>query len=146
MANRNYRNYRTYSESETKAKDVENSIVNNADTEEVTEIENVIANDTGTEEATEIENAIVNDADTEEAKDTDMPTQIEGTVKDCTRLNVREAPSIDSSVRCVIPEGTKLHVDVLGSTKEWLKVCLDDGTHGFVMAKYVEYDHLFDVG
>ena len=114
MANKNYRNYRTYSEPETEAK--------------------------------EIENAIVNDADTEEVTDTDMPAQIEGTVKDCVRLNVREAPSIDSSVRCEIPADTKLHVDVLGSTKDWLEVRLDDGTCGFVMANYVECDHLFDVG
>lgn len=142
MANRNYRNYRTYSEPETKAKDVENPIVNDADTEEVTELENPIVNDTGTEETTEIKN----DTDTEEVTDTDIPAQIEGTVKDCVRLNVREAPSIDSSVRCEIPADTKLHVDVFGSTKEWLEVRLDDGTCGFVMAKYVECDHLFDVG
>lgn len=91
-------------------------------------------------EVSEIEKPIVNDTATEEVEAINEPALIEGTVKDCYRLNVREAPSLNAGIRCEIPVDTKLQVDVLGSTKEWLEVRLNDGMCGFVMAEYVDCD------
>lgn len=118
MANRNYRNY--------SKPEVENS-----------EIEKPMVNDTETEDVEVVETAITK---------TPEPTMVEGTVKDCYRLNVREEPSLKAGIKREIPVDTKLQVDVLGSTKTWFEVRLDDGTYGFVMADYVDCDLPSNIG
>lgn len=66
--------------------------------------------------------------------------QIIGTVVDCKALNVRENADADSEIVCVIPVGSKLLIDDMQSTNEWLSVCTEAGLEGYCMRIYVSID------
>lgn len=111
MANRNYSNY---SKRESEISNVENAMVENAEPEEIIEEESIIN------------------------KDPDPATIVKGIVKDCYQLNVRETPSPDSNILCEIPVRTKLTIIRPENTDAWFEVELEDGTHGYVMSKYID--------
>ena len=90
--------------------------------------------------------------ETEEREDESVETEVEeveteepeeeesifvGTVTNCKKLNIRETPSLQGKVLCVLEEGSELMVDKTESTDEWYKVYLESGFSGFCMKAYV---------
>ena len=68
----------------------------------------------------------------------DEPRQITmGVVTNCTKLNVREAPSKDSSIICTIDCLTEVMIDDEASTDDFYKVCIASGTEGFCMKNFI---------
>jgi uncharacterized protein YgiM (DUF1202 family) len=67
-----------------------------------------------------------------------LPEKIKGFVVGCSRLNVRETPSADGSIVCVLDAGTEMEIDAAESTSEWLKICIAMGIEGYCMRKYVD--------
>ena len=65
-----------------------------------------------------------------------------GVVSGCDKLNVRSGPSTNSDSITVIPEGTKVIVDLdFGKNMpkpDFYKVCLASGVEGFCMCKYIQ--------
>lgn len=61
-----------------------------------------------------------------------------GVVVDCFNLNVRKEPTTASDIMAVIPEGTKLMINVGNSTVSWYAVMLDGDKSGFVMKQFVK--------
>ena len=61
-----------------------------------------------------------------------------GIVTGCSKLNLRRKPAIKAEVACVIDKGTKVVIDKKASTKEWVKVTLDNGVEGFCMKKFIQ--------
>lgn len=62
---------------------------------------------------------------------------IPGTVSGCKKLNVRENPSFDADVVCVIPEGCEVEIDESNSTDEFYKVYTAAGMEGYCMKKFI---------
>lgn len=60
-----------------------------------------------------------------------------GVVTDCVRLNVREAPNIESNVVCEIDCSSDMIVYEEESTEDFYKVCTATGVEGFCMKKYI---------
>ena len=90
--------------------------------------------------------------ETEEREDESVETEVEeveteepeeeesifvGTVTNCKKLNIRETPSLQGKVLCVLEEGSELMVDKTESTDEWYKVYLESGISGFCMKDYI---------
>jgi len=61
-----------------------------------------------------------------------------GIVVNCKRLNVREKPSVDSNVICVIDCQTELMIYEEESTDEFYKICTASGVEGFCMKKFID--------
>lgn len=68
---------------------------------------------------------------------TPEPEPVEGVVKGCIKLNIRENPDIEANILCEVKAGSKLMIDLDKSTKEWLSVCTETGIEGFCMKKFV---------
>lgn len=120
--NQNRRNYNQYSNKpepeQMKEETVEEIIEPSEETvEEVTEIEDTV------EEMTEAEE------DTTEATF--------GKVN-CSKLNVRKDPSINSNPLCIVEYGTRMEISEFNS--EWIKVLTPDGASGYCMRKFVDLD------
>lgn len=77
---------------------------------------------------------VVDEPVTETAEVTPM---LEGVISDCTKLNIRMAPSTDAEIVTVLYAGTKLMVDSEQSEGEWYSVCTLHGIEGFCMKKFV---------
>lgn len=60
-----------------------------------------------------------------------------GVVADCSKLNVREDPSVDADVVCEIPKRTEVMINDDESTDDFYKVCTDSGIEGFCMKRYI---------
>ena len=56
----------------------------------------------------------------------------------CALLNVREFPSKDSAVLCVVKEGSSLMVDT--SDGEWVHVYTPCGMEGYVVKQFIKED------
>ena len=65
---------------------------------------------------------------------------ITGTVVNCGKLNVREAPTVSSAVVCEIPVNSEVAIDTDNSTDEFYKVCTEHGFEGYCMKKYIEVE------
>lgn len=63
---------------------------------------------------------------------------VPGVVVKCHKLNIREAPNMDSNSLCVVNAGTELTVDVSTSTDEWYHVNTDTGLSGYCVRQFVE--------
>lgn len=63
---------------------------------------------------------------------------VTGVVTKCAKLNVREQPSIDSDVVCVLDSATKIEINVAESTDEWFRVRTATGIDGYCMRKFVD--------
>ena len=59
-----------------------------------------------------------------------------GVVVDCVKLNVREQPSKDAEVVCIIPAGTEVQV-TNSENEDWLYVCTAAGLEGFCMKQFI---------
>ena len=66
-----------------------------------------------------------------------LPKIVEGTVSNCAKLNVREKPSLDADIVCVLDVNSEMKVDVDKSTDEWFYVNTAVGIEGYCMRKFV---------
>lgn len=67
----------------------------------------------------------------------EAPVVVEGVISDCTKLNIRSAPSMDGDIVTVLYAGTKLTIDLDQSNDEWYSICTLHGIEGFCMKKFV---------
>ena len=116
--NQNRRNYNQYANKEetTPVEEIEESI----DTTETVE---------ETEEVTE-ETEVIEDKTPDE-----VPKPVYGMVN-CSKLNIRRGPSIDTASLCIVEGGSKL--DIEQYNEEWLKVLTEDGISGYCMRKFID--------
>ena len=82
-----------------------------------------------------LDELVENEVETEEPEEEE--SIFVGTVTNCKKLNIRETPSLQGKVLCVLEEGAELRVDKTESTDEWYKVYLESGFSGFCMKAYV---------
>ena len=109
--NQNRRNYNQYANKEetTPVEEIEESI----DTTEMVEETEVIEDKTPDE----------------------VPKPVYGVVN-CSKLNIRRGPSIDTASLCIVECGSKL--DIEQYNEEWLKVLTEDGISGYCMRKFID--------
>ena len=62
---------------------------------------------------------------------------IKGKVIDCTRLNVRRRPNMDSEVNCIIDVDSIVEINENKSNDEWYRVTTDNGVYGYCMKQYI---------
>ena len=116
--NQNRRNYNQYANKEetTPVEEIEESI----DTTKTVEENEVV-----TEETEVIENKTPDE----------VPKPVYGVVN-CSKLNIRRGPSIDTTSLCIVEGGSKL--DIEQYNEEWLKVLTEDGISGYCMRKFID--------
>lgn len=116
--NQNRRNYNQYANKEetTPVEEIEESI----DTTETVEETEVVTEET----------EVIEDKTPDE-----VPKPIYGVVN-CSKLNVRRGPSIDTASLCIVEGGSKL--DIEQYNEEWLKVLTEDGISGYCMRKFID--------
>ena len=64
--------------------------------------------------------------------------EVHGVVKNCSKLNVREAPYENANIVCVIDAATKLVINQEESTGDFYAVCTESGAEGYCMSQYIE--------
>ena len=116
--NQNRRNYNQYANKEetTPVEEIEESI----DTTETVEENEVVTEET----------EVIEDKTPDE-----VPKPVYGVVN-CSKLNVRRGPSIDTASLCIVEGGSKL--DIEQYNEEWLKVLTEDGISGYCMRKFID--------
>ena len=116
--NQNRRNYNQYANKEetTPVEKIEESI----DTTETVEENEVVT------EETEV---------IEDKKPDDVPKPVYGVVN-CSKLNIRRGPSIDTTSLCIVEGGSKLDIEQFN--EEWLKVLTEDGISGYCMREFID--------
>lgn len=67
-----------------------------------------------------------------------LPATVEGVVVNCAKLNVREKPSTNSDVICVLDVMSEIQVDVSKSTTQWVYVYTATGVEGYCMREYID--------
>lgn len=67
-----------------------------------------------------------------------LPKIASGVVANCAKLNVREEPSVDAEVVCVLDVMSEIKIDVNKSDNEWLKIYTANGVEGYCMRKFVD--------
>ena len=116
--NQNRRNYNQYANKEetTPVEKIEESI----DTTETVEENEVVTEET----------EVIEDKTPDE-----VPKPVYGVVN-CSKLNIRRGPSIDTASLCIVEGGSKL--DIEQYNEEWLKVLTEDGISGYCMRKFID--------
>ena len=116
--NQNRRNYNQYANKEetTPVEEIEESI----DTTETVEETEVVTEET----------EVIEDKTPDE-----VPKPVYGVVN-CSKLNVRRGPSIDTASLCIVEGGSKLDIEQFN--EEWLKVLTEDGISGYCMRKFID--------
>ena len=92
---------------------------------------NKISNDTVANET--VETTVT----TEEVKETVAVKVVKGTVSNCTKLNIRKEPKKSADIVIVIPEKSKVDVEIDNSTDKWYKVITKNGIEGYCMKEYI---------
>ncbi len=67
-----------------------------------------------------------------------LPKTVTGVVVDCAKLNIREEPSVDAAVVCVLDVMSEIEIDAAKSDHEWFKVRTATGIEGYCMRKFVD--------
>jgi SH3-like domain-containing protein len=67
-----------------------------------------------------------------------LPKTVSGVVVNCAKLNVREEPSADAEVVCVLDVMSEIRIDATKSDNEWFKICTASGVEGYCMRKFVD--------
>lgn len=67
-----------------------------------------------------------------------LPTNVEGRVYGCAKLNVRSDASLFADVVCTLDVMSEIMIDVNKSTKDWLYICTATGIEGYCMKKFVD--------
>ena len=123
MSNKNFKNQnrRNY-----------NQYANKEETTPVEEIEESI-DTTETLEETEV---VTEETEVIEDKTPDEVSKPVYGVVNCSKLNIRRGPSIDTASLCIVEGGSKL--DIEQYNEEWLKVLTEDGISGYCMRKFID--------
>ena len=74
----------------------------------------------------------IQDAETEKTNE-----EVKIGVVNCNKLNVREEPSLDSTIVCEVNSQTELMIDKSESTDNFYKVFTASGIEGFCMKKFI---------
>ena len=116
--NQNRRNYNQYANKEetTPVEEIEESI----DATETVEENEVVTEET----------EVIEDKTPDE-----VPKPVYGVVN-CSKLNIRRGPSIDTASLCIVEGGSKLDIEQFN--EEWLKVLTEDGISGYCMRKFID--------
>lgn len=116
--NQNRRNYNQYANKEetTPVEEIEESI----DTTETVEENEVVTEET----------EVIEDKTQDE-----VPKPVYGVVN-CSKLNIRRGPSINTASLCIVESGSKLDIEQFN--EEWLKVLTEDGISGYCMKKFID--------
>ena len=123
MSNKNFKNQnrRNY-----------NQYANKEETTPVEEIEESI----GTTEMVEETEVVTEETEVIKDKTPDeVPKPVYGVVN-CSKLNIRRGPSIDTASLCIVEGGSKL--DIEQYNEEWLKVLTEDGISGYCMREFID--------
>ena len=56
----------------------------------------------------------------------------------CSKLNVRKEPSINSVPLCIVEHGTRMEISEFDG--EWVKILTPDGVSGYCMRKFIDLD------
>ena len=56
----------------------------------------------------------------------------------CSKLNVRKEPSINSVPLCIIEHGTRMEISEFNG--EWVKILTPDGVSGYCMREFIDLD------
>lgn len=129
MSNKNFKNqsYRNYGQYSKQNEENEKTVVS--------ESVNVESNEkTVVPESANIEST---NAEGTAEKATDKFKTSFGMVN-CSRLNIRKRPDIDSDPLCVVEKDCKLEVDSNYQNDDWIKVTTPDGVSGYCMLKFVD--------
>ena len=109
-----------------------NQYANKEETTPVEEIEESI----DTTETVEENEVVTEETEVIEDKTPDeVPKPVYGVVN-CSKLNIRRGPSIDTTSLCIVEGGSKL--DIEQYNEEWLKVLTEDGISGYCMRKFID--------
>lgn len=116
--NQNRRNYNQYANKEetTPVEEIEESI----DTTETVEENEVVTEET----------EVIEDKTPDE-----VPKPVYGVVN-CSKLNIRRGPSIDTASLCIVEGGSKLDIEQFN--EEWFKVLTEDGISGYCMREFID--------
>lgn len=60
-----------------------------------------------------------------------------GVVVDCSRLNVREKPTLESEIVCNINALTEVLIDIDNSTNDFYKISTVSSVEGYCLKKFV---------
>jgi hypothetical protein len=63
---------------------------------------------------------------------------VDGKVINCAKLNVRENPSLDANVVCVLDADAEIEINVEKTTDEWANVYTATGIEGYCMRKFID--------
>ena len=132
MSNKNFKNQnrRNY-----------NQYANKAESEQVKEetVEKVIEPVEETvEEVIEPAEETVEEAVEEVTEVEEKPTEVAFGKVNCSKLNVRKEPSINSVPLCIIEHGTRMEISEFDG--EWVKILTPDGVSGYCMRKFIDLD------
>ena len=78
----------------------------------------------------------IQDTETEKT-DEEIIEEVKIGVVNCNKLNVREEPSLDSTIVCEVNSQTELMIDENESNDEFYKVFTASGIEGFCMKKFI---------
>lgn len=125
--NQNRRNYNQYAnkpESEQAKKETVEEIIEPAEetVEEVIEPAEETVEE-AVEEVTEVE---------------EKPAEVAFGKVNCSKLNVRKEPSINSVPLCIIEHGTRMEISEFNG--EWVKILTSDGVSGYCMREFIDLD------
>lgn len=76
----------------------------------------------------------------ETVKTVTLPDTLEGTVVNCTKLNIRENASVRSGIVCILNAMTEVRVDAKRTTNKWAYIYTDNGLEGYCMREYIDVD------
>ena len=132
MSNKNFKNQnrRNY-----------NQYANKPESEQVKEetVEKVIEPVEETvEEVIEPAEETVEEAIEEVTEVEEKPTEVAFGKVNCSKLNVRKEPSINSVPLCIIEHGTRMEISEFDG--EWVKILTSDGVSGYCMRKFIDLD------
>ena len=74
----------------------------------------------------------------EEAEVEENPTEVAFGKVNCSKLNVRKEPSINSVPLCIIEHGTRMEISEFNGG--WVKILTPDGVSGYCMRKFIDLD------
>ena len=125
--NQNRRNYNQY------ANKPESEQVKEETVEEVIEpVEETV------EEVIEPVEETVEEAIEEVTEVEEKSTEVAFGKVNCSKLNVRKEPSINSVPLCIIEHGTRMEISEFNG--EWVKILTPDGVSGYCMRKFIDLD------
>ena len=132
MSNKNFKNQnrRNY-----------NQYANKPESEQVKEetVEKVIEPVEETvEEVIEPAEETVEEAVEEVTEVEEKPTEVAFGKVNCSKLNVRKEPSINSVPLCIIEHGTRMEISEFNG--EWVKILTSDGVSGYCMREFIDLD------